>query len=187
MRVTLATSFQRTVIWRHSAEGGPCAIQQMIVLTLKTKPLMTSVCRTVQTATGPTVMGSRLVCRLMPCLYETRLREVNWCHFTIENVARYNRNVNVLQINVSRVNTAISFLMKALFLRKQSRVSMFTVNHDSVSSNLLRSGSHFEAFHLIHILSSPDYRGKLSTHSSCRTITVTSSVTAQFLQLFLRD
>ena len=28
------------------------------------------------------------------------------CHFTIENVMQYNRNVNLPQVNVSRVNTA---------------------------------------------------------------------------------
>ena len=28
------------------------------------------------------------------------------CHFTIENVTQYNRNVNLPQVNVSRVNTA---------------------------------------------------------------------------------
>ena len=35
----------------------------------------------------------------MPCLQETRL------HFTIENVTQYNRNVNLPQVNVSRVKT----------------------------------------------------------------------------------
>ena len=31
------------------------------------------------------------------------------CHVTIENVTQYNRNVNLPQVNVSRVNTAIGY------------------------------------------------------------------------------
>ena len=38
---------------------------------------------------------------LMPYFHETRK-----CHFTIENAMQYNRNVNLPQVNVSRVNTA---------------------------------------------------------------------------------
>ena len=40
----------------------------------------------------------------MPCLHETRLREVNV--ISQQNVTQYNRNVSVPQVNVSRVNTA---------------------------------------------------------------------------------
>ena len=39
----------------------------------------------------------------MSCLHETRLREVN---VISQNVTQYNRNVNLPQVNVSRVNTA---------------------------------------------------------------------------------
>ena len=39
----------------------------------------------------------KLAVLLMPCLHETRLREVNAFH---------NINVNVPRVNVSRVNTA---------------------------------------------------------------------------------
>ena len=39
----------------------------------------------------------------MPCLHGTRLAEVN----AFENVTQYSRNVNLPQVNVSRVNTAI--------------------------------------------------------------------------------
>ena len=42
----------------------------------------------------------------MPCLHETRLREVNVIIFTIANATQYNRNVNLPRVNVSRVNTA---------------------------------------------------------------------------------
>ena len=44
---------------------------------------------------------------LMPCLhgYEGK------CHFTIEHVTQYNKNVNWPQVNVSRVNTASDWLM----------------------------------------------------------------------------
>ena len=54
------------------------------------------------------VMSSSLVGlpSLMPCLHETRLREVNAFLNSIENVMQCNRNVNLPQVNVSRVNTA---------------------------------------------------------------------------------
>ena len=41
----------------------------------------------------------------MPCLHETRLREVNVISQQ-QNVTQYNRNDNLPQVNVSRVNTA---------------------------------------------------------------------------------
>ena len=41
----------------------------------------------------------------MPCLHGTRSPEVN--AFTIENVTQYSINVNLPQVHVSRVNTAI--------------------------------------------------------------------------------
>ena len=34
------------------------------------------------------------------------------CHFTIENVTQYNRNVNLPQVNVSRVKTALETIWK---------------------------------------------------------------------------
>ena len=40
--------------------------------------------------------------RRMPCLHETRL----------ENVTQYNRNVNLPQVNVSRVNKAKAAVLK---------------------------------------------------------------------------
>ena len=41
----------------------------------------------------------------MPCLHETRLREVNVISQQ-RNVTQYNRNVNLPRVNVSRINTA---------------------------------------------------------------------------------
>ena len=45
-------------------------------------------------------------CLLMPCLHETGLREVSAFQFQFQ----YNRNVNLPQANVSRVNTALDQL-----------------------------------------------------------------------------
>ena len=40
----------------------------------------------------------------LPCLHETRLREVNAFHNS--KVTQYNRDVNLPRVNVSRINTA---------------------------------------------------------------------------------
>ena len=43
---------------------------------------------------------------LMPCLHETRLREVN----AFYNSKMYNRDFNLSPVNVSRVNTVLYFV-----------------------------------------------------------------------------
>ena len=50
-------------------------------------------------------LSTRLICSYAVFTRETFTRG-KW-HFTIENVTQYNRNVNLPQVNVSRVNTAI--------------------------------------------------------------------------------
>ena len=52
----------------------------------------------------------------MPCLDETRLREVNTFHNS-KNVAQYNRNVNSPHVNVSRVNKATEFCTCTVYTR----------------------------------------------------------------------
>ena len=67
---------------------------------------------------GSGYVSSQLVNQLLriyiyTTTYAVFTRDRGKCHVTIENVTQYNRNVNLPQVNVSRVNTAIGY---AVFL-----------------------------------------------------------------------
>ena len=50
------------------------------------------------------------------------------CHFTIENVMQYNRNVNLPQVNVSHVNTALVHLCTTMICMQTHACITLTCN-----------------------------------------------------------
>ena len=57
--------------------------------------------------TGENVFSHPLVTLGHPCLHETRGK----CHFTIENLMQYYRNVNLPQVDVSRASNLLCELV----------------------------------------------------------------------------
>ena len=55
-----------------------------------------------------------IACEQFPWVSEVT-RAVGKCHFTIDNVMQYNRNVNLPRVNVSRVKTTSVSFYKIIF------------------------------------------------------------------------